>query len=89
MAEETLAERVAELENRIKEMEERLAVQNSKPMEQRGWRAIVGVHANNPRFEEALPTNWNVPAACRSDYLLQSGIKAGLRPKATRPYLEV
>lgn len=55
MATETLEERVSDLETRVKEMEELLAMQkNAKPTEKRGWRAVVGVHANNPRFEEAV-----------------------------------
>ena len=49
MVAETLESRVSELENRVKEMEAQLAA----PAVKRGWRAIVGIHAGNPRFDEA------------------------------------
>ena len=49
MATETLESRVSELESRVKEMQAQLAAPTAK----RGWRAIVGIHAGNPRFDEA------------------------------------
>ncbi|MDX1932547.1 MAG: hypothetical protein SFU56_08075 [Capsulimonadales bacterium] len=54
MAIQTLEERVAQLESRIKEMEERMTIQSAIKPEKRGWRAIVGIDANNPYFEEAV-----------------------------------
>ena len=54
MQTKTLEARVSQLEERIKEMEEHLTTQSIKPpAEKRGWQAIVGIHANNPRLDEA------------------------------------
>jgi hypothetical protein len=55
MAAETLEQRVKKLENKIQEVEERLAEQvgNAIP-KKRGWRWFVGIDANNPHFEEAV-----------------------------------
>lgn len=50
----TVEQRLTELEERIREMEARLRTPNaSPPAQKRGWRAFVGVFADNPRFEEA------------------------------------
>lgn len=54
MAMETLEKRVEQLEARIQEMEERLVVQNKVAPIKKGWRAVVGIDANNPYFEEAV-----------------------------------
>jgi hypothetical protein len=54
MPTETLEARLSKLEQRVREVEERLATQGKIVPEKRGWRAAVGVHANNPRFEEAV-----------------------------------
>jgi len=51
----TVEERLTHLEERVREMEERLRTSSvAVPAAKRGWRAFVGVDANNPRFEEAV-----------------------------------
>lgn len=50
----TLEARISQLEDRIKNMEKHITAQNEhSPSKKRGWQAIVGIHANNPRLEEA------------------------------------
>jgi hypothetical protein len=52
---ETLEARVARLESKIREVEERLSLSSpSEAANKGGWRSFVGIHANNPRFEEAV-----------------------------------
>jgi hypothetical protein len=53
--EASVEERLTQLEQRVREMEERLLLQNATPVaEKRGWRAAVGVFADNPHFEDAV-----------------------------------
>jgi hypothetical protein len=48
----TVEERLTHLEERVREMEERLRTSSvAVPAAKRGWRAFVGVDANNPGFE--------------------------------------
>ena len=52
-----LEARVSQLEERIKLMEAALLAQNNPcppTSEKRGWRAFVGIDADDPQFEEAV-----------------------------------
>jgi hypothetical protein len=51
MPPETTEERLTRLESKVQEMEERLTVQQTPPPAKRGWRAAVGIDANNPNVE--------------------------------------
>lgn len=52
MATGTLEQRVEELENKLQQVQDQLAI---KPIANtRGWRWFVGIDANNPHFEEAV-----------------------------------
>jgi transcription elongation GreA/GreB family factor len=52
---DTVEERLTHLEDRVREMEERLRTSSvAVPTAKRGWRAFVGVDANNPGFEDAV-----------------------------------
>ena len=52
---EILEERIARLEDKISEVEERLvnASQNAVPRK-RGWSSIIGVFADSPDFDQAI-----------------------------------
>lgn len=52
---ETVEERLTQLEERVREMEEVMKLQNATPpVEKKGWRAFVGVDENNPLFADAV-----------------------------------
>ena len=52
---ETLDERVARLESKLREVEERLGKQVVPSVsEKRGWRAFVGIYADSPDFDEVV-----------------------------------
>jgi hypothetical protein len=66
MAAETLEERVARLEGKVQEVEERLAVQTEETQSpKRGWRWFVGIFADSPDFEEAVRISQEWRAADR------------------------
>lgn len=54
MATETVTTRLARLENRVDKMEaRRTQTATETPPTKRGWRAFVGVDANNPQSKDA------------------------------------
>jgi hypothetical protein len=55
MATETLEERIALLETRLKQVEERLEIPSTThKAEKRGWRWFVGIFEDSPDFEEVV-----------------------------------